>query len=81
MSNFKELKGITETNTHNFCLENKLATDNYGRNRDHYGRNTIKTPSKIPSNISIFVAAQNLLYMEDKHFKIECSVKENTSFN
>ena len=24
-------KGTTETNTHNFCLENKLTTDNYGR--------------------------------------------------
>ena len=45
-------KGTTETKTLNICLENKLAADNYGRN-------TIKTPSKISSDMSIFLAAQN----------------------
>ena len=40
-------KGTKETNTHNFCLKNKLTADNYGRI-------TTKTPTKIPSNISIF---------------------------
>ena len=38
------LKGITETNTHNVFLENKLTAVNFARN-------TIKTPSKITSNI------------------------------
>ena len=47
------LKGTTEINTHNLCLQKKLTTD-------WYGRNNIKTPSKIPRNMSIFfVAAQN----------------------
>lgn len=36
-----------------FCFfENKLTTDNFGRN-------TMKTISKTPSNMGIFVAAQN----------------------
>ena len=43
------MKGTTETNTHSFCLENKLAADNYGRI-------VIKKPYK---NQAFFVAAQN----------------------
>ena len=54
MAHFKEnqlaiLTCTTETNTHSFCLENKLAADNYGRI-------IIKKPYK---NQAFFVAAQN----------------------
>ena len=32
----KDWKGITETNTHNFCLENKLTTKNKGGRGGYY---------------------------------------------
>ena len=43
-------KDATETN--NFCLESKLTTNNCGKN-------TTKTPSRILSNMTYFVAAQS----------------------
>ena len=45
----KSWKTTTETNTHDFCLQNKLTADDYGRI-------TIKTLQKIEA---YFVAAQN----------------------
>ena len=44
-------KGTTETNTLNFCPEYKLVTENYG---------TGEIPSKILSNMSIFVGVQTI---------------------
>ena len=68
------MKRHTETNTHNFCFENKLITGDYGRI-------TIKIPYMI---WEFFVAAQSyyncqkkFANIEDKHLKIECSAMEN----
>ena len=67
-----------DTHTHNFCLENKLTTDDYGRiaikilkKFEHF----LQQRKTFPAVKQIFVN------IEDKHFKIECSAIENTSVN
>ena len=70
----------TKTETQNICLGNKLTPDNYGRN-------TIKTPSKIPLNMSIFRSSAKRLQLLNKfvvnikgiHLKTQCSASENVS--
>ena len=54
-------KGTTKTNTHSFCFENKLATDDCGRI-------TIKIPQKI---WAFFVAAQNYYNCQINFVNIE----------
>ena len=57
--------------------------------RNNCGRNAIKTPSTIPSDMSIFCNSAKLLKLlnkyavniEDKYFNIECNATENISVN
>ena len=74
-------KSTTETNAHIIFLQNKITADNYGRN-------TIKTPSKIPSKIPFCSSAKLLqllnkfvVNMKDNHLNIECNAIENTLVN
>ena len=48
-------KGTTETNTHNFCLENKLITNDYER-----------ITIKIPQKIRAFCSSAKLLQLSHK---------------
>ena len=70
--------GTTETNAHNFYLENKQPQ-----------MITAELPSKYHTKFEHFlwqrktiaVVKYIFLSIEDKHFKIECSAIENTFVN
>ena len=72
-------KSTTETQKHdNLCLENKITADNYGRI-------IIKSHKKIKHLLlqrETFAMSNKFVIIDkDKHFKIECSVIEDTSVN